>query len=193
MQAGDYVSMNGEDGTIWYGEVVGTKDDTIEVYFIEKGDAGIWSYSEEWHAVPKECVVSHVEVSDHSNVIGALNELGFRPLTDSTFARLNDTADLPLGDAAFDAIEEDEIVGVHPEMKDFIVPDEEGERFTFATPDNAFVRETHDAVRRFNGWNPAGEARRVKNFILGMEERSIEQENARTRLGESMSYNNPPE
>lgn len=184
--------MNGEDGETWYGEVVGTKDDDIEVYFIEKGDGGVWSYSQEWHAVPKGCVIAHVKLDAHANVVGALNEIGFRPLSDSTFARLNDPGEVPLGDPAFDAIDEDEVIGIHPEMQDFIVPDEEGERFTFATPDNAFVRETHDAVRKFNGWNPAGEARRVKNFILGVEERVIDQENARTRLGEGMSYNNPP-
>lgn len=192
MKVGDYVSMHAENNEIWYGEVVGIKDEALEVYFIEKGDSTVWSYSEEWHEVPKESVITHVDTSSHANVIGALKEIGFRPLSDSTFARLDEQGVVPVGDPAFDNIEEDDCIGIHPEMQDFIVPDSEGEAFTFAKPDNDFVRETHKAVRDFNNWVPQEDAVRIKRFIESMEDKAYAQENNRTRLGEALSYNNPP-
>lgn len=192
MKVGDYVSMAAENDEIWYGEVVGVNGDNLEVYYIEKKDNNVWTYSEEWYEVPKDCVITHVQTSTHANVIGALKEIGFRPLSDSTFARLDEQGVVPVGDPAFDNIEEDDCVGIHPEMRDFIVPDSEGEAFTFATPDNDFVRETHKAVRDFNNWVPQEDAVRIKRFIEHMEDKAYAQENNRTRLGEALSYNNPP-
>ena len=191
MVPGDLVSLHAEDDQIWYGEVVGTTETTIDVYYIERGDANVWSYSDDVFEIPKGCVKQHVTTASHSNVVGAFRELGFRPLTDSTFARLDETGVTPVGDAAFD-MQDDDFVGIHPEMQDFIVPDEEGEAFTLARPDNDFVRETHKAVNDFNNWNPVGEAVRVKQYIEGLDTQVCRQENARTRLGEGISYNHPP-
>ena len=191
MVPGDYVTVYAEEDQIWYGEVVAVADDTIDVYYIERGDGNVWSYSDHVFEIPKGCVQRHIVTSSHANVVGAFRALGFRPLSESTFARLDETGVVPVGDPAFDSVE-DEVVGIHPEMRDFIVPDEEGERFTFAVADNDFVRETHKAVRDFNRWNPTGEARRIKDYILSAEQRVIAQENSRTRLGEGLSYNNPP-
>ena len=192
MKIGDYVSMHAENDEVWYGEVVGIHADTLEVYFIEKGDGTVWSYSEEWHEVPKESVIKHVDTSSHANVVSALKEIGFRPLTDSTFARLDEQGVVPVGDPAFDDVEDDCIIGIHPEMQDFIVPDSEGEAFTFAPTDSEFVRETHQAVRDFNNWVPQEDAVRIKMFIEGMDDKACALENNRTRLGEALSYNNPP-
>lgn len=191
MKKGDYVSMHAEEDQIWYGEVVGWTDESLEVYFIEKGDSNVWSYSEEWHEVPKECVITHVDTSSHANVVSALKEIGFRPLSDSTFARLDEAGTVPVGDPAFD-MEDDDCVGIHPEMQDFIIPDEQGEAFTFANDGSEFVRETHKAVRDFNRWVPKEDAVRIKRFIEHMDAKACAQENNRTRLGEGMSYNNPP-
>ena len=149
MKPGDYVSMHAEHGKTWYGEVVGVHADTIEVYFIEKGDGTVWSYSEEWHEVPKESVIEHVDTSSHANIVAALKEIGFRPLSDSTFARVDEQGVVPVGDPAFDSVDDEVCIGIHPEMQGFIVPDSEGEAFSFASTDSAFVRETHKAVRDF--------------------------------------------
>lgn len=192
MKPGDFVSMHAEDDEIWYGEVVGANAEAIEVYFIEKGDGTVWTYSEEWHEVPKESVITHVDTSSHANIVGALKEIGFRPLTDSTFARVDEEGVVPVGDPAFDSVDDSVCVGIHPEMQGFIVPDSEGEAFSFATTDNAFVRETHQAVRDFNSWVPQEDAVRIKRFIEGMDEKACALENNRTRLGEGLSYNNPP-
>jgi hypothetical protein len=191
MIPGDYVAVHAEADQIWYAEVVSVADDTIDVYYIEKGDANVWSYSNDVFEIPKGCVAHHIVTSSHANVVCALRELGFRPLTDSTFARLDETGVIPVGDAAFD-IEQDDCIGIHPEMRDFIVPDEDGEAFCLAIPDNDFVRETHKAVCEFNCWNPVGEAVRVKQFIERLDTSVCDSENARTRLGEGISYNNPP-
>lgn len=190
-QIGDFVTLTLVGDVKAYGEVVGVLDKTLEVYFLVKKDNNVWHYSDEWHEVPKSSVTQHVVTSKCTNIVVALKELGFRPLTEETFARLDETGDVPVGDGCFD-VDEDDFVGIHPEMKDFIVPDEEGERFTFAEATNDFVRETHEAVRAFNDWNPSGDAKKMKNFILSMEDRVIKKENNRTRLGEAMAYNNPP-
>lgn len=191
MIPGDLVSLHAEGDQIWYAEVVSVAEDTIDVYYIEKGDTNVWSYSEHVFEIPKGSVKSHVETASHANVVSAFRALGFRPLSDSTFARLDETGITPVGDPAFD-MEEDDCVGIHPEMRDFIVPDEEGEAFTLARPDNDFVRETHKAVNDFNNWNPVGEAVRVKEYIEALDTQVCRQENARTRLGEGISYNHPP-
>lgn len=191
MVPGDYVAVYAEEDKIWYAEVVSVADDTIDVYYIERGDSNVWSYSEDVFEISKDCVERHIARSSHSNVVAALRALGFRPLSDSTFVRLDEIGVTPVGDPAFD-MEEDDFVGIHPEMRDFIVPDEEGEAFTLARPDNDFVRETHKAVNDFNNWAPVGEAVRVKEYILGLDSQVCRQENARTRLGEGISYNHPP-
>jgi len=191
MKVGDLVAMHAENDSTWYGEIVAVSTDNIEVYYIEKGDRNVWKYSEHVYEVPKGCVKKHVATSECSNIVCAFQALGFRPLSDSTFALLDEEGEVPLGDPAFD-VGEDDFIGIHPEMRDFIVPDEEGENFTFAPVDNDFVRETHKAVRDFNRWHPTGEAVRVKEFIERQELRACQMENARTRLGEGLSYTNPP-
>jgi len=191
MNIGDLVSMDAAGGETWFGELVGVHGDNIEVYYIERGDNNIWSYSDDVYEVHKDCVNKHVVTSSCNNIVSAFRELGFRPLTDSTFVLIDEEGTVPVGDPAFD-IDDDDCIGIHPEMRDFIVPDEEGERFTFATADNEFVRQTHKAVRDFNRWQPSDDAVRVKNFIEQQENKACEQENARTRLGEALSYTNPP-
>ena len=193
MKVGDYVSLNAQGGEIWYGEVVGTSQGALEVYFIEKGEGTVWSYSEEWHEVPIDSVIKHINTSSYANIIGALKAIGFRPLSDNTFARLDEQGVVPVGDPVFDNIEEDYCVGIHPEMQGFIVPDSEGEAFTFARVDNQFVKETHRAVRDFNKWVPKEDAVRIKQFIEGMDTKACALENNRTRLGEGLSYNSPPQ
>lgn len=191
MIVGDYVSVYAEEDQIWYAEVVAVASDTLDVYYIEKGDQNVWSYSEHVYEIPRGCVKTHVVTSSHANIVSALRAFGFRPLSDHTFARLDETGVTPIGDPCFD-IEEDDCIGIHPEMRDFIVPDDDGEAFTLAKPDNDFVRETHKAVNDFNNWHPDGEAVRVKEYIDGLDSRVCRQENARTRLGEGISYNHPP-
>ena len=133
MIVGDFVQVLGEDNADWYGEVVGVLDQTLEVYFIERESNGVWKYSAEWHVIPKESVTIHVKTQDHG-VVKALELLGFRPLDEGSFVKLDEEdslTNIPVGMAL---PTEDDFIGIHPEMRDFIVPDEEGEAFTFAEP-----------------------------------------------------------
>ena len=76
-------------------------------------------------------------------------------------------------------------------MRDFIVPDEEGERFTQAVPNNDFVRETHEAVNAYNQWRPTqGEEKRVHDFIEQLDQRACTEEAARGLA--SIPYTQPP-
>lgn len=191
MEAGDYVKVQMDNDEVWIAEMVQIDETTVDLYWIKKGDDNVYRYSDDCYEISKECILEHVSVSECGNVVKALKEFGLRPLSDCTFAEVEETASVPVGDPAFDNVEDD-FVGIHPEMRDFIVPDEEGEAFTFAVADNDFVRDTHKAVRDYNSWHPEGEAQRVKHFIDNMDTRAVSQENARTRLGEALSYANPP-
>lgn len=190
MQNGDYVKVQMDNDEIWLAEVVQVDDETVDVYYLKKGKDNVYTYSEDCYEVHKDTVVKHVRVKDFANVVHALKEIGLRPITDSTFVSIHENGSVPVGED-FD-LSEDDFVGIHPEMQDFIIPDEEGEAFTFAKVDNDFVKETHEAVRQFNHWHPDGEAKRVKDFIDKMDVRACAQENARTRLGEGLSYTKPP-
>ena len=191
MKVGDFLQVLGEDGNSWYAEVVGVKPD-LEVYFIEKTEESnglVWAYSPEWHVIPKESIEIHIETE---NVVQALEQLGFRAISDSKFIRIEDESSPELVCAMpIDEIPEDDPIGIHPEMRDFIVPDEEGERFTQAVPDNDFVRETHEAVNAYNQWRPTqGEEKRVHDFIEQLDRRACAEEAARGLV--SIPYTRPP-
>lgn len=184
---GDFLKVQGEDCE-WFAEVVGMKDDTLDVYFIEEGTAGVWNYSPQWHTIPKESVMLHVD-TESNGVIQALAYLGFRPLDENTFARLDAEESVPIGMDLPDD-EEDDFIGIHPEMKDFIVPDEEGESFSFAS--GAFAEETHQAVHAYNSWEPDGDGQKIKMFIDNMDTTHCILEDNRRLSSTAMSYTKPP-
>tara|TARA_B100001250_G_scaffold193861_1_gene166626 strand:+ start:7459 stop:8061 length:603 start_codon:yes stop_codon:yes gene_type:complete len=191
MKVGDYLQVLGEDGESWYAEVVGVKPD-LEVYFIERTEENngkVWGYTPEWYVIPPESVEIHITTT---NVVDALEQLGFRAISDSTFIRIEDENSPDLVTAVpIDNVPDDDPLGIHPEMRDFIVPDEEGERFTQAIPNNDFVRETHEAVNAYNQWNPTeGEEKRVHDFIEQLDQRACTDESARGL--ESIPYTRPP-
>ena len=169
-----------------FGEVVGLTPTGYEVYTLEDAGDYIFKYSDEWIDVPFSGAVRLIET--RGNILRALQEMNLRPLTENTFTPLNAPV-THIGDFEdLDPDDYDGVQGIHPEMQDFIVPDEEGEAFTFAT--GPFARETHRAVNNFNRWEP--EDPRIKEFIERMDDRIIPQESARTRLGEGLPYLRPP-
>ena len=189
MVPGDYLKVLGENSEVWYAEVVGVHDSTLEVYFIEREPCGVWKYSPEWHSIPKESVIEHVETTQ--GVVQALKLLGFRPLDEGSFVKLDEEDNLTNVPIGMELPTDDEFIGIHPEMRDFIVPDEEGEPFSFAEPCK-FVRETHEAVHGFNAWNPDESGKKVKEFVDHMSKRTIQHENSRTKLGCGLRYDKPP-
>ncbi len=188
VKVGDYLNMLGENGKDWYGEVVGVTPEGYEVYFIEEKTPGVWGYSKEWHEVPKECVQIHIKTE---GVVRALKELGFRPLTDNTFARLDETREVPIGED-YEAMEES--AGdprLHGYEDDgFVVPDDEP--FSMAAPDSQFVRDTHKAVRDYNKWQPEGEGAKIKQFMEELDHKVIREESEKHKLGECPPFTKPP-
>jgi len=156
VEAGDLVRLRGEDGPM-YGEVCGVHDNALDVYLIER-DGHVWKYTEDWYTVPMESWELHVPVRDKDYLRG-YRDLGFRPLGDDTFVKLDEEpdAEIPIGmDLTSDEEEETE------SDREFIA--DEGPVFTFAR--GKFAEETHDCVREYSLWEPATQDEwRVKHFI----------------------------
>tara|TARA_B110000977_G_scaffold144511_2_gene183467 strand:- start:13099 stop:13728 length:630 start_codon:yes stop_codon:yes gene_type:complete len=169
------------------GEVVGIVGDKMEVYPLQRMAAqrgSLWKYADEWTLLSKEQVVQHVQTAS-CGILSALSQVGFRPLDEHTFVKLDEehlVLNMPVGEIEQEECDpEADFIGIHPEMRDFIVPDEEGEAFTLAPNDTAFVRETHQAVHEYNTWEPQdASARRAKDFIDNMDRRECHRESCRS-------------
>ena len=188
MKIGDICSMHGEDGNTWYGEIVGVKDSSVEVYFIEMQQNKLWKYSPEWYEVPKGCIITHISVN--GNHKDAFRELGFNALDGTYFTKIGDppadhvTIPMPTQDDDYDGPGE-------YEYNDFVVPDDEP--FTFADPSIPFVKETHEAVREFEKWNPTEEGQKIKTFIETMDRRvCAEEDNRQFDNGKCLNFVKPP-
>ena len=190
MKPGDFVKVLGTDSAEWYAEVVGISGtDVLEVFFIEK-KGNVWSYAADWQEIPLASVQEHI---DTVNVVVALGKLGFRPIDEGTFVKLSEEdagAVVPVG---MQLPTEDDPIGIHPEMRGFIVPDDEGEPFSFAEPSSQFVVDMHKAVRQYNDWVPTDpQAVGIKEFIDNMDTRECIQEDNRNVHQQTLSYTRPP-
>ena len=97
--------------------------------------------------------------------------------------------------------EEDEVDEncIHPEMADFIVPDNEGEAWCPPDPKNLteeqrkWVNETHAAVREWDHWVPADDSQAaIKSFVDNMSSKYGHMEDERQFTnGTSSSLHNP--
>lgn len=208
------------DGDDCYGEVVGVNPEgEVEVCFIRatpKQEGRIWEFDEtnEWEAIDPASIKKHVKVPDESDrrtTVKAWADIGFLPGGDGmTFCRLEheNATTLPLYEGAEDESDDEEtdVVSSNPKMHGyasdgFVVPDDEGSDFEFADPDQLdeeaakFVRETHEAVREFDNWEPKDkQGHAVKGFIERMDHKAaIETDNKRFSKGKSsISTSKPP-
>lgn len=164
---GDVLRIHGENDDDWYGEVLECTGDDIEVCLLERTrDQGgrIWRFTDESHLIQPASIREHVKVDPitRKTVVAAWKQLGFVVDVDN-FAREDDFnagrvyLDLDKMDDADDADDEDE----YDTTDGFVVDDDVAdEPFTLADPDTldpaaaAWVRETHDAINKYNTWNP---------------------------------------
>lgn len=219
---GDVVHLNIK-GTDYFAEILSINEDgSLDVSCIkptEKQGGRIWEFvaDNEWETVDPTNIVKHFSVGEatRDNVRKAWGKLGFFPGGDGiTFCKLcdEDKVTLPLyqGDESEDSSDEDDPDGLvpseNPNMRGyaddgFVVPDDEGEDFTFADPDELddeaadFVRATHEAVHDFEKWNPTDKkARAIKRYIDNMSEKAaIQTDNKRFESGKSsISTTKPP-
>ncbi len=190
---GDLVKIRSVTGH-YYAEVVGEDENgDLEVYYINRGDTNrwVWYYDESWDLVSKEMVEQHIPFQKH-RALECFKQLGFRPLTENSFVKLDDsipsTVQIPVGH--YDLEEEDS----DDDMSDFIVPDDEGEAFCPASPSSEFVRETHQLVHEYNQWAPKTPSEeKVKAFVDNLAHKYKQQDDERQFVsGKSIDYDHPP-
>ena len=204
MKEGDLLHIRGqnEDGTStkWFAELVGIDEDgKLEVYFLEqtnKMEGHIWAYASDWQTIDKE-TVQKVITPDKNHYLKSYKEYGFVPtVEENQFLKVGDTipshimTPIPL-----DSDQEDQMKDDDSDMDDFIVDDEEAnEPFTHAPPNNDYVRETHKAVKDYNGWTPQNKTEeKAKNFIDKLAHKYQHQDDNRQFVhGRSVNYSNPP-
>lgn len=181
------------------GEIVSVLENDLEVFFLvpdkTKAKGKIWVYKEDWDTIPKSCIEKHVRIIDKKKYPEYYNELGFRVMTEKLFIRSDmdiekdeDLKQYPFPTNCIDDEEEDE----YDYEDGFIVKD--GEAFTFASVDNKFVQETHEAVHKYNNWEPKNKKQLdIKKFIDNMELKySTEDDNKHFEKGEHLDYKKPP-
>jgi len=218
--AGDVIQFDIHD-TAFYGEIVGVAEDgKIEVSRLKKTpkqEGRIWEFADDdqWSAIDPKYVTKHIAVKNsarRSHVVKAWKTIGFVPGGDGiTFCRVEDEDEttLPLldGDSSDESDDdEDGTPSENPAMHGyaddgFVVPDDEGSEFEFADPDQLddeaaqFVRETHQAVRDFDSWEPEDrQGRAIKAFVEKMDQKAaIETDNHRLAKGKpAISTSKPP-
>lgn len=168
-----------------------------EVQMLEQGVDKMYRIGEQVFVIHDDMVTTHHALNgDDDKVPGAFDELGFRMIDGGTFVKHSDevgNANFPVGEWAFDIRSSDE-GDDGSDLGDFIVPDDECEPFTHAVADNDFVRDTHAAVRAFNGWVPKDEREaQARSFVLRQEARAshVDDEARFARNMAGANYRNP--
>jgi hypothetical protein len=196
MNEGDLLKIQGETGE-WYAELVGIdEDDQLEVFYINRAKENhwVWKYDEEWEVVSRTSVLEHIPL-DKNNPMVSYKTLGFRPLNQDSFIKLDEEDSIPadhlMPTGEYDS---DEDLESDDSMRDFIVPDEEGEAFTYAPMDSEFVRETHDIVNQYNQWEPNNPSeKKMKTFVDSLAHKYKQQDdNRQFAQGKSVDYDHPP-
>lgn len=189
---GDILRIHGENDVDWFGEIVDVEDTDLHVHLLERTRAQggrIWRFNDDSIVIHPISIRQHVKVSPvtRQTVQSAWKRLGFVVDVDN-FALESDFnaglvyLDLDKMDDSGDAsCEEDD----YDYDDGFVVPDEvANEPFTFADPHNldaaaaAWVRETHDAVRKYNDWVPEDRSGMgIKRFVDNLATKASNQAN----------------
>tara|TARA_B110000879_G_C11135680_1_gene498006 strand:+ start:293 stop:982 length:690 start_codon:yes stop_codon:yes gene_type:complete len=217
--AGDLVIVQNGNEEQRYGELLGVNlvTNKLEISWLKQTpqqENRIWEFvaDDAWEEIDSTDIQKHVVVKDgstRSTLVDAWKQIGFIPSGDGiTFCRVEDESQtsLPLygGDESEDE-DEDEQPSINPEMHGyaddgFVVPDDEGEEFEFANPDELdeagakFVNETHQAVHDFDKWVPQDkQGRAIKEFVANMDQKAtIQTDNARFFKGKTTLRTNKP-
>jgi len=194
------------------GEVLDiNEDDKLEVNFIRpwqtEANGKIFKYdaSNEWEEISKDAVETHVEKpKDKFDYPKVYLELGLKCMgehkgemifikKDADIEKDEDLKTFQFPTDGFDA--DDESTNEYV-FDGFVVPDEEGEAFTPASPTSEFVQYTHSAVHGYNNWVPDKHDKMqmgIKRTIDAMEIKYASKEDDRQfSAGRSIDYNHPP-
>jgi hypothetical protein len=206
MQPGDLLRIHGEHDVDWFGEVAEATEDGAEVFLLEREPTSLlWRLSDTTTRIHSISVREHVALArplTRSVVKRGWRQLGF-VVDIYNFARVEDF-DAGRAHLNPDHMDEDDEEGAdeaddYDYTDGFVVPDDVAdEPFTFADPSAldpaaaAWVRETHDAVRKYNHWHPADRSgQNIKRFVDQLATRAALDANQR-RWGPDMDCRRPP-
>lgn len=207
IKKGDFVVVKGE-----VGEVLDiNEDDKLEVNFIRswasEANGKVYKYDEsnEWEEIERSTVERHVEQpKDKFDYPKTYIDLGFKCMGEhkGEMIFINKDVDIendedlkkfqfPTDGYDDDNDEEDDYI-----FDGFVVPDEEHEPFTPASPTSEYVQFTHKAVHGYNTWVPDKNDKLqmgIKRTIDDMEKKYASLEDDRQfALGKSIDYTHPP-
>lgn len=186
MKVGDFLKVLGVDGEEWYAVIVSTSDGINVEYLSEDGnyinERKSYKFDGEFYPVDIESIMEHMT----GDLRRAMFYYGFVRKTKDAWVKYNSGYQIEEDTISVEYLSDndeyasDSVGSVGSDgsddagsLKDFIVPDEEGERFTEATCDNDFVNEVHSAVTEYNDWVPLDDlGRGVKNTIDRIEQKA---------------------
>lgn len=194
---GDPVEVCDAEGT-YHGVVIEVYDTELSVQMLKANENQVYIITDDAYIVPFTAIARHAPLhGNDDNAPHAFHTLGFRMLDGGTFVKHSDETDstvFPIGDAAFDVYSDDDDDSAGS-LREFIVDDEDCEPFRHALVDNAFVRETHAAVREFNSWVPQNDQEYcMRQFINSLEARAVRVDDdirVENNGGSAPSYSNP--
>jgi len=207
---GDLVKYRHENDP-YVGEVVDIDDNVVSIHALEQQgeyNGKLWLFNNTEHEVPASALNTLVKPErplTRKTMKAAWNMMGY-VVGVERFCLIKDeehvTLDVHPQDSDSEEDENDPSY-IHPEMRDFIVPDNEGEPFAFADPKKLsgeakkFVEDTHRAVNDWNNWTPDPNhpmQGKVKDFVDGMASKAGHQESDRQFMSghASLSTSSPP-
>lgn len=207
IRKGDFIIS---EGTV--GEVLDINEDNkLEVNFIRpwltEANGKILKYdaSDEWEEISQDAVSKHVEKpKDKFDYPKLFLELGLKAMGEhkgeeifiKKEADIETDEDLKKFQFPTHGFNDDDEVIDEYVFDDFVVPDEEGEAFTPASPSSEYVQYTHSAVHGYNNWVPDKTDKLqcgIKRTIDAMYLKYASKEDDRQfTLGKSIDYNHPP-
>ena len=182
---GDLLRIHGENDEDWYAEVLEHTGDDIEVCYLRptsEQNGLIWRFTDDVSVVGEESIREHVKVHPitRKTVVAAWKHLGF-VVDIHAFAREEDFSSgrVLLNLEHMDEDDSEDEKDEYDYTDGFVVPDDVAdEPFTIADPTTldpaaaAWVRETHDAVNRYNTWNPTDRSGiGIKRFVDNLARR----------------------
>jgi len=205
---GDFVITTGQ----LVGEILDIDEDrNLEVSFIRpwtteaNGKVLKYDASDEWETVSRSSIVQHVEKpTDKNDYLKVFLELGLKAMgehkNEEIFihkdADIENDEDLKTFQFPTDAFDGDDEEANEYEFDDFVVPDDEHEPFTPASPSSEYVQYTHQAVHGYNEWIPDTNDKLqmgIKQTIDSMEEKyGSKEDNRQFALCKSIDYTHPP-
>lgn len=193
----------------YIGEIVDIDNNNVSIHVLEQQaeyNGKLWMFNNTEHDVAVSALTTLVKPErplTRKTMKAAWNMMGY-VVGVERFCLVEDeehvTLDVHPQDSDSEE-EENDSTYIHPEMRDFIVPDNEGEAFTFADASTLsgdakkFVEDTHKAVNQWNNWTPTKpQEQKIKTFVDNMASKANHAEGDRQFVDgkSSLDTSTPP-